>query len=135
MSMLRSAGVPNFAMSLFLTLTSGTPGSLMTVVVGEVLTTVLPGANVSQSPCSSFFDHFKTFRANLSSKDRSVRGMGLFNLGCIINCEIDLFFPIVPSACVHLGFSHSILNKDVTAVTSHPAVVIKIVLYGNCVSV
>ena len=86
--MLRSARVPNFAISLFRTQISG---SLMTVVVSDVRTTVLPGARVSHNPRRSRFDRFVTLRANLRSSDCSVRGMGLFNLGCTIKWEVDLF--------------------------------------------
>ena len=88
---LRSAGVPNLAMSLLRTVTSGTPASLITVVVGDVLTTVLPGAKVSQSPLRYFLDRLETFWANLSSRDCSVRGMGFFSLGRMMNREMDLF--------------------------------------------
>ena len=90
-SVLRSARVPNLAISLFRTLTSETPGSLITVVVGDVLTTVLHGTNVSQRSWRSFFDLFDTFGSSLMTNDFSVRGIGSFSLGCIINRDTDLF--------------------------------------------
>ena len=73
--------MPDFAMSLLRTFTSGTPGSLITVVVGEVRTTVLPGANVSQRTGRSRFDLLDTFLASLNSNDDSVRGIWLVCFG------------------------------------------------------
>ena len=67
--------VPNLAISLFRTFTSGTPGALITVVVGEVRTTVLPGANVSRRPQRSRSDLLDTFLANFSCSEVSVRGI------------------------------------------------------------
>ena len=54
-SVVGPALVPNFAISLFLRRSSGTPGSWITVVVGEVPSTIFPGANVSQSPIPIHF--------------------------------------------------------------------------------
>ena len=84
--------VPNLAMSLLRTLSSGTPGSLLSVVVWDVLTTVLRGANFSQSPLRSRLERFETFRASLSSRDRSVLCIGLVSLGYRMNLETGLFF-------------------------------------------
>ena len=79
------------AISLFRTLTSETPVSLITVVVGEVHMTVLTGAEDSQRPRRSLFDLLDTLRASLMSNDFSDRGIGLFSLGCIINRDTDFF--------------------------------------------
>ena len=76
-SVLRSAFVPIVAISLFRTFTSGTPGSLITVVVGEIRTTVLPGAHVSHRPRRSCLDLLDTFLANFTSGEVSDRGIGL----------------------------------------------------------
>ena len=53
----------------------GTTGSLIAVVVGDVMKTVLPGTKVSQSQLRSQLERFETFRASLSSRDRSVVGI------------------------------------------------------------
>ena len=87
---LRSARVPNLAISLFRTRTSGTPGSFISAVVGDVLTIVLPGANVSQRPRRSPFDLLDNLWDSLISNDFSVRGIRLFSLGCFINRDTDL---------------------------------------------
>ena len=72
-SVLRSAFVPILAISLFRTLTSGMASSLITVVEGDVRTTVFPGANVSHKPMRSLFSLLVTFLANLSSREMSHR--------------------------------------------------------------
>ena len=90
-SVFRSGRVPNLAISLLRTLTSGTPGSLIAVVVGDVLTAVLLGASVSQSPLKSRFERLENFWARISSRDRSVSDIGLVNFGWRINLETDLF--------------------------------------------
>ena len=74
-SVLRSDLVSNFEMSLFRTLNS--PGSLITVVVGEARTTVLPGSNKSHKPPQwSRLDLLVIFLANFSSREVSVLRVG-----------------------------------------------------------
>ena len=92
-SVLRSARLPNFAILLFRTRTSRTPGSLMTIVVSDIRTTVLPGANVSHKPRRSLLDRFFTLRTNFRSSDFLDRGIGLLSLGCIINRELIYYVP------------------------------------------
>ena len=87
---LRSARVPNLAMSQLRTFTTGTPGSLIAVVVGDVRTTALPGANVSQRPRKSRFERFETFLAKLNSRDCSVRDIVFVDFGWKMNQETDL---------------------------------------------
>ena len=74
----RSNCVPNFAISLFLTVTSGFPGSLIVEVVGLTFRICEPGASTSYNPSKFFFDRRFPwiFRARLSSTARSLRGMG-----------------------------------------------------------
>ena len=121
-SVLRSARVPNLAISLFRTWTSGTPGSLITVFVGDVLTTLLPGASVSQRPQRSLFDLLDTFWANLISKDFSVRGIGLFSLGCITNRDTDLFLsPLYLRLASTLAFClASSIKMSLRSPVTHP---------------
>ena len=86
-----STFVPNLAISLFLTLTSGTPGSLITVAVGQVRVTIPPGARASHKQRRSILDLLVTLLANFSFKDFSVRWIGLVCFGCKMNRNSDLF--------------------------------------------
>ena len=74
--------MPNLAISLFRTLTSGTPGSLMTVV--------LPGGNVSHKSLRSLFDLLVNFLGNLSSREVSDQGMGLVSFQRCMKRDTDL---------------------------------------------
>ena len=85
-----SALILNSAISLLRTFSSGNPGSLIAVVVGDVRKTILPGANVSQSPHKSRFDRLHTFLANFNSSDFSVRGIGFVYFGWRIKRDNDL---------------------------------------------
>ena len=78
-SVSRSARVPNFAMSEFLTRTSCLFGSLMTLVVGLTLQTVLAGASTSYKPSRFFFCLWFSwsFRASVTWMLRSEQGIGL----------------------------------------------------------
>ena len=91
-SVLRSFFVPNFAMSLLRFFTSGTPGSLFTVFVGEVRTTVLPGAHVSHRPRKSRLAPLETFLANFTSGEVSVGGIGFESSGWSMKRDTALFF-------------------------------------------
>ena len=96
-SLYRSAFALNFAMSLIRTLTLGTPYSLITVFVGEVRTTVLPGVNVSRKPLRSCLDLFVTSLGNLSSREFSVRGIDFHSFTWSMKRDTDLFFlPLYP---------------------------------------
>ena len=66
--MFLSAFVLSFAISLFRTRTSGTPGSCITVVVGDVRETVLPGARVSHRPRKSFLERVVNFEPILTQR-------------------------------------------------------------------
>ena len=75
-SVSRSARVPNFAMSEFLTRTSCLFGSLITLVVGLTLQTVLLGANTSYKPSRFFFCRWFSwsFGASFTCMLRSEQG-------------------------------------------------------------
>ena len=78
-SVSRSARVPNFAMSEFLTRTSCLFGSFITLVVGLTLQTVLPGANTSYKPSRFFFCRWFSwsFGASFTWMLRSEQGIDL----------------------------------------------------------
>ena len=78
-SVSRSARVSNFAMSEFLARTSCLFGSLITLVVGLTLQTVLPGAKTSYNPSKFFFCLWFSwsFRASFTWMLRSEQGIDL----------------------------------------------------------
>ena len=67
-------------------------GSLITLVVGEVQMTVLPGARVSHIPLRPLFDLLVTFLSNFSLREVSDWGIGLVNLGWILKRDTNSFF-------------------------------------------
>ena len=87
-SVSRSAFVPNFAISEFRTRTSCRFGSLITLVVGLILHTVLPGASTSYSPSRFFYCRWLSciFLANFAWILLSEHGIGLETPSDLINC-------------------------------------------------
>ena len=69
-----SYNVPNFAMSLFPTVTIGFPGSLIVDIVGFTFKIIKPGASTSCSPSKFFFERRLpcSFLANFTSTARSL---------------------------------------------------------------
>ena len=80
-------------------------GSLITLVVGEVRMTVLPGARVSNIPLRPLFDLLVTFLSNFSLREVSDWGIGLVNLGWSLKRDTNSFFcyctcnPHPPALC------------------------------------
>ena len=97
--------VPNLAiLTLLRTLTSATPGSSLTVVVGELNETTGPGARVCHKPQRSFFESCLTLSASFNSKELSARGIGFVNFVWRKNRETYFFlFSVDATSSIHLS--------------------------------
>ena len=42
---------------------------------------------------------------------------------------------VVSPASIHWSFCHSLLDENVTAVTSHPAIIVQLVFHWDCISI
>ena len=136
-SVLHSAFEPNFAISLFRALTSGTFGSSITVVVGELRTTVLPGANVSHRLRRSLLDFFVTFLANFSSSEVSIPGIGLESFNWNMERDTALFFSplyLQPASNWALFMASSMrINNDIEMVHKKDLKILGLYLYYRVV--
>ena len=119
----RSARVPNFAMSEFLTLSSCLFGSLITLVVGLTLQTVLPGANTSYKLFSFFFVLWFSwsFRASFTWMLRSEQGIDLENPSELISRCSPSFRFSCSALAVELAaqITRSISVSEQRAVSAH----------------
>ena len=122
-SVSRSARVPNFAMSEFLTRTSCLFGSLITLVVGLTLQTVLPGANTSYNPSRFFFCLWFSwsFQASFIWMLRSEQGIDLEIPSDLINRCSPSFRLSCSALALALAaqMTRSISVSDQRAVSAH----------------